>query len=193
VFAVAGKTANTGLVEVPMGTSMRTIVEEIAGGIAGGGKVKAIQTGGPSGGCIPERLLDVPVDYESLTGLGAMMGSGGLIVMDQATSMVDVARYFMEFCMDESCGKCVPCRAGTVQMHQLLERFCRGEGTAADLVQLERLAGLLRATALCGLGQTAPNPVLSVLRYFPDELAAAAQHHPADVASDGAAAPRGEQ
>ena len=190
VFAVAGKTQHTGLVEVPMGTSMRTIVEEIAGGIAGGGKVKAIQTGGPSGGCIPERLLDVPVDYESLTALGAMMGSGGLIVMDDATSMVDVARYFMEFCTDESCGKCVPCRAGTVQMLGLLERFCRGEGTTDDLAKLERLAGLLRATALCGLGQTAPNPVLSVLRYFPDELAVA--RPPGTEARGAGAAPRGD-
>jgi bidirectional [NiFe] hydrogenase diaphorase subunit len=172
VFAVAGKTALTGLVEVPMGTPVRTIVSRMAGGIAGGGKVKAIQTGGPSGGCIPERLLDVPVDYESLTAVGSMMGSGGLIVMDESTSMVDVARYFMEFCKDESCGKCVPCRTGTVQMHALLLKFTAGEATQADLDLLRELAELLRATSLCGLGQSAPNPMMTALTYFPNEFAA---------------------
>lgn len=172
VFAVAGKTTHTGLVEVAMGTPVRRIVEVMAGGIAGGGKVKAIQTGGPSGGCVPENLLDVPVDYESLVSVGSMMGSGGLIVMDESTSMVDVARYFMEFCMDESCGKCVPCRTGTVQMHELLKKFCDGVATEADLDLLKKLADLLRATSLCGLGQSAPNPVMTALRYFPHEFAA---------------------
>jgi bidirectional [NiFe] hydrogenase diaphorase subunit len=170
VFAVAGKTVHTGLVEVAMGTPVRKIVEIMAGGVVGGGKVKAIQTGGPSGGCVPERLLDVPVDYESLLAVGSMMGSGGLIVMDETTSMVDVARYFMEFCMDESCGKCVPCRTGTVQMHGLLEKFSAGKATPSDLDLLKRLANLLRATSLCGLGQSAPNPVMTALRYFPDEF-----------------------
>ncbi len=177
VFAVAGKTELTGLIEVPMGTPVRRIVE-MAGGIAGGGKVKAIQTGGPSGGCVPEELLDVPVDYESLVAVGSMMGSGGLIVMDQDTSMVDVARYFMEFCRDESCGKCVPCRAGTVQMHILLQRFCDGEATEADLALLRSLADLLRNTSLCGLGQSAPNPVLTALKYFPQEFAARMKKEP---------------
>ncbi|HSP18836.1 MAG TPA: NADH-ubiquinone oxidoreductase-F iron-sulfur binding region domain-containing protein, partial [Myxococcaceae bacterium] len=148
------------------------------GGIAGGGKPKAIQTGGPSGGCVPEQLLDVPVDYESLVAVGSMMGSGGLIVMDEGTSMVDVARYFMEFCRDESCGKCVPCRAGTVQMHLLLEKFCAGEATEADLALLKALAELLRATSLCGLGQSAPNPVMTALRYFPHEFAARMKKEP---------------
>jgi bidirectional [NiFe] hydrogenase diaphorase subunit len=171
VFAVAGKTALSGLVEVAMGTPVRQIVEVMAGGIAGGGKVKAIQTGGPSGGCVPERLLDVVVDYESLVSVGSMMGSGGLIVMDETTSMVDVARYFMEFCMDESCGKCVPCRTGTVQMHELLKKFCESKATEEDLVLLKKLADLLRATSLCGLGQSAPNPVMTALRYFPQEFA----------------------
>jgi bidirectional [NiFe] hydrogenase diaphorase subunit len=179
VFAVAGKTSLTGLVEVPMGTPVRRIVTEMAGGIAGGGKVKAIQTGGPSGGCIPERLLDVPVDYESLTAVGSMMGSGGLIVMDEATSMVDVARYFMEFCRDESCGKCVPCRTGTVQMHALLEKFTKGSAEQADLDLLKDLAELLRATSLCGLGQSAPNPMMTALAYFPHEFAARMKPAPA--------------
>ncbi|MCK6544961.1 NADH-quinone oxidoreductase subunit L [Myxococcota bacterium] len=170
VFAVAGKVSRTGLVEVPMGTPMRHIVYAMAGGVPNGGKVKAIQTGGPSGGCIPDELLDVPVDYESLVSLGSMMGSGGLIVMDETTSMVEVARYFMEFCMDESCGKCVPCRAGTVQMHTILKRLVDGHATASDVGLLRRLADLLRATSLCGLGQSAPNPVLSALRYFPKEF-----------------------
>ncbi|MBK8481080.1 MAG: NADH-quinone oxidoreductase subunit L [Proteobacteria bacterium] len=186
VFAVAGKTTHTGLVEVPMGTPLRTIVYAMAGGVADGGRVKAIQTGGPSGGFIPERLLDLPVDYESLVGAGSMMGSGGLIVMDEATSMLDVARYFMEFCRDESCGKCVPCRAGTVQMHELLERFCAGTANAQDLVLLKELATLLRETSLCGLGQTAPNPVLSVLRYFPEELERGLRRDTASPAADAA-------
>ena len=171
VFALAGKIAHTGLIEVPMGTTLRTIVFDIGGGVPGG-KFKAAQTGGPSGGCIPEQFLDVPVDYESLTEIGSMMGSGGLIVMDDSSDMVDVARFFMEFCMDESCGKCIPCRAGTVQMHDILSRLTRGEGTAEDLRLLEELSVLLRETSLCGLGQTAPNPVLSTLRYFRREYEA---------------------
>ena len=176
VFAVAGKVARAGLVEVPMGTSLRTIVDEICGGVIGGGKVKAVQTGGPSGGCIPEPHLDIPVDYESLIQVGSMMGSGGMIVMDEATSMVEVARYFMEFCMEESCGKCIPCRAGTVQMHDLLDRFVKSRAQREDLVVLRDLSDLLRDASLCGLGQSAPNPVLSALRYFPEEFEARFEH-----------------
>ena len=171
VFALAGNIANTGLVEVPMGTTLRTIVEELGGGVPGGGGVKAVQTGGPSGGCIPERLFDTPVDYESLAKVGSIMGSGGMIVMDGSTSMVEVARYFMEFCKDESCGKCVPCRVGTVQLHRLLSKIQAGVATEADLAQLRELCTLVKETSLCGLGQSAPNPVLSTLRYFPEEYA----------------------
>jgi bidirectional [NiFe] hydrogenase diaphorase subunit len=169
VLALAGKIANTGLVEVPMGTPLRTIVYDIGGGIPSGGTFKAAQTGGPSGGCIPAEFLDLPVDYESLTRIGSIMGSGGLIVMDNSSCMVDVARFFMEFCMDESCGKCIPCRAGTVQMHDILKRMTRGQSRPGDLPLLEQLSGLLRETSLCGLGQTAPNPVVSTLRYFRQE------------------------
>jgi len=169
VFALAGKITHTGLIEVPMGTSLRTIVEEMGAGAPAGNQVKAIQTGGPSGGCIPASELDTPVEYESLTQLGSIMGSGGMIVMDQTTNMVDVARFFMEFCMDESCGKCVPCRAGTVQLHALLSRILQRQGTARDLEQLEELCDLVKHTSLCGLGQTAPNPVLSTLRFFRHE------------------------
>jgi bidirectional [NiFe] hydrogenase diaphorase subunit len=172
VFALAGQIANTGLVEVPMGTTLRTIIEEIGGGVPGGGRFKAAQTGGPSGGCIPDRFLDVPVDYESLAAIGSIMGSGGLIVMDQTSCMVDVARFFMEFSRDESCGKCIPCRAGTVQMHDILERMTRGEARDNDLEMLEALAALLRETSLCGLGQSAPNPVMTTLQYFRDEYEA---------------------
>jgi bidirectional [NiFe] hydrogenase diaphorase subunit len=172
VFALAGRTQNTGLIEVPMGTRLRDIVEEIGGGIPDGRTFKAVQTGGPSGGCIPEAHLDTPVDYDSLKTLGTMMGSGGMIVMDDTSSMVDVARYFMEFCMSESCGKCTPCRAGTYQMHELLARIARSQGTRADLALLEDLCEVVQATSLCGLGQTAPNPVLSTLRYFRDEYEA---------------------
>jgi bidirectional [NiFe] hydrogenase diaphorase subunit len=171
VFSLTGKVSHTGLTEVPMGTSLRHIVEEMGGGVPGG-RVKAVQTGGPSGGCIPAEHLDTPVDYESLSKLGSIMGSGGMIVMDQATNMVEVARFFMAFCMDESCGKCVPCRIGTVEMHRLLDRIARGEGTAADLAQLRGLCPLGQKTSLCGLGQTAPNPVLSTLRYFGHEYEA---------------------
>jgi bidirectional [NiFe] hydrogenase diaphorase subunit len=171
VFALAGRIANTGLIEVPMGTSLRSILFDIGGGIPGG-RFKAAQTGGPSGGCIPEQFLDIPVDYESLASIGSIMGSGGLIVMDEASCMVDVARFFMEFCMDESCGKCIPCRAGTVQMHDILHRMTRGEASESDLEMIEELSGLLRETSLCGLGQTAPNPVMSTLRYFRSEYEA---------------------
>ncbi len=172
VFALAGKIERTGLIEVPMGLSLREIIFDIGGGIPGGGEFKAAQTGGPSGGCIPAEHLDLPVDYESLGQVGSIMGSGGLIVMDQTSCMVDVAKFFVEFCRHESCGKCVPCRAGTVQMHGILDKITRGRGTARDLEMLEQLCDLLRETSLCGLGQTAPNPVVSTLRYFRDEYVA---------------------
>lgn len=168
VFALAGKIANTGLIEVPMGTSLREILFDIGGGTPNQ-KFKAAQTGGPSGGCIPEQFLDIPVDYESLAQIGSIMGSGGLIVMDETSCMVDVARFFMEFCMDESCGKCIPCRAGTVQMHDILQRITVGTASDGDLELLRSLCDLLRETSLCGLGQTAPNPVVSTLKYFPQE------------------------
>jgi bidirectional [NiFe] hydrogenase diaphorase subunit len=169
VFALAGKIKNTGLIEVPMGTPLRVIVEDMGGGAPDGGKIKAIQTGGPSGGCIPAQHLDTPVDYESLGKLGSIMGSGGMIVMDETTNMVEIARFFMEFCMDESCGKCIPCRAGTAQMFGILSKICEGEGTYADLDLLVDLCGVIKDTSLCGLGMTAPNPVLSTLRYFKNE------------------------
>jgi bidirectional [NiFe] hydrogenase diaphorase subunit len=169
VFALAGKITNTGLIEVPMGTPLRQIVEEMGGGAPDGGKIKAVQTGGPSGGCIPAESLDTPVDYESLGKLGSIMGSGGMIVMDETTRMVDVARYFMEFCVDESCGKCIPCRAGTAQMLHLLEKILNRQATARDLAKLEELCDMVKNTSLCGLGQTAPNPTLSTLRYFRKE------------------------
>jgi bidirectional [NiFe] hydrogenase diaphorase subunit len=172
VFALAGKINRTGLIEVPMGLPLRSIIFDIGGGIPGGKRFKAAQTGGPSGGCIPAEHLDLPVDYESLAGVGSIMGSGGLIVMDETSCMVDVAKYFMEFCRDESCGKCIPCRAGTVQMHELLRRITEGDATLRDLDLLEQLCGLLKDTSLCGLGQTAPNPVVSTLRYFRDEYMA---------------------
>jgi bidirectional [NiFe] hydrogenase diaphorase subunit len=172
VFCLTGKVANIGLVEVPLGTPMRVIVEKIGGGATQGGKIKAVQTGGPSGGCVPEYLLDTPVDYESLAAIGSIMGSGGMIVMDQDADMVDVARYFMEFCRDESCGKCVPCRAGTVQLHRLLSRILAGLASKADLDKLEKLCEMVRNTSLCGLGQTAPNPTLSTIRYFRQEYEA---------------------
>ncbi len=172
IFALAGKVENTGLIEVPMGTTLREIVFDIGGGIPDGGTFKAAQTGGPSGGCIPTEHLDTPVDYESLKALGSIMGSGGLIVMDDQSCMVDVAKFFMEFCMDESCGKCVPCRVGTVQMYRILDRITKGSGTMSDLDKLEELCSLLQETSLCGLGMSAPNPVLSTLRYFRDEYEA---------------------
>ncbi len=177
VFALAGKINNTGLIEVPMGTTLRTILFDIGGGVPEGGKFKAAQTGGPSGGCIPAEYLDTPVDYESLAGIGSIMGSGGLIVMDDTSCMVDVARFFMEFCADESCGKCIPCRAGTVQMHDILHRITRGDCHEKDLKILEELAKLLREASLCGLGQTAPNPVMSTLRFFREEYEAHIRDH----------------
>ena len=172
VFALAGKVCNTGLVEVPMGTTLRSIVEDLGGGAPNGGTIKAVQTGGPSGGCVPAALLDTPVDYDSLAQVGSIMGSGGMIVMDDQTSMVDIAQYFMEFCMDESCGKCIPCRVGTVQMNRLLIKIRDGKATADDLHKLEALCEMVRRASLCGLGQSAPNPVLSTLRYFREEYEA---------------------
>ncbi len=169
VFALAGKINYAGLIEVPMGTSLREIVYDIGGGIQGGGQFKAAQTGGPSGGCIPVTHLDVKMDYESLTALGSIMGSGGLIIMDDAADMVDVARFFMEFCMDESCGKCVPCRVGTKMMHDLLKKLADKKGTSIDLERLEELAVYVKETSLCGLGASAPNPLLSTLRHFRHE------------------------
>ena len=169
VFALAGKIKNTGLIEVPMGIPLRTIIFDIGGGTAEGTEFKAAQTGGPSGGCIPKEHLDLPVDYESLATVGSIMGSGGLIVMDSTSKMVDVAKYFMEFCMDESCGKCIPCRVGTVHIHSLLEKISKGKGTADDLSLLEELCTMVKETSLCGLGQSAPNPVFSTLRFFRKE------------------------
>ncbi|MBZ5721453.1 MAG: NAD(P)H-dependent oxidoreductase subunit E [Acidobacteriia bacterium] len=172
VFALAGRVQNTGLVEVPMGVTLREIVFEIGGGIPEGRKFKAVQTGGPSGGCLPAELLDMPVDYESLARAGSIMGSGGMIVMDESSCMVDVAKYFMDFCMTESCGKCVPCRVGTYQMHRLLESITQLEGTPKDVALLTELCDLLKNTSLCGLGQSAPNPVISTMRSFADEYKA---------------------
>ncbi|MBL4701067.1 MAG: SLBB domain-containing protein, partial [Phycisphaeraceae bacterium] len=169
VFALAGKINNTGLIEVPMGLTLREIVFDIGGGIPDGQDFKAVQTGGPSGGCLPEEHLDMGVDYDSLKTAGSIMGSGGMIVMDQTSNMVDVARFFMEFCMSESCGKCVPCRVGTYQMHELLDRIAQKKGTLEDLAKLEELCEVVADTSLCGLGQTAPNPVRSTLRYFRNE------------------------
>jgi bidirectional [NiFe] hydrogenase diaphorase subunit len=177
VFALTGKIRNNGLIEVPMGITLREIVEEMGGGVIEG-EVKAVQTGGPSGGCIPASLLDTPVEYESLTALGSMMGSGGMVVMDNTTSMVEVAQFYMEFCRGESCGKCIPCRAGTVQMYQALTKILKKQATKDDLKQLEALCDMVRATSLCGLGQSAPNPVLSTLRYFPEEYLALLQDSP---------------
>ncbi len=169
IFALAGKVVNTGLIEVPMGITLREIVYDIGGGVPDDRDFKAAQTGGPSGGCVPAEHLDTPVDYESLRALGSIMGSGGLIIMDDQSCMVDVAKYFMEFCMDESCGKCVPCRVGTVQMFRILERITNGNSTPQDLETLKELCALVRETSLCGLGNSAPNPVLSTLHYFEQE------------------------
>ncbi len=169
VFALCGKVRNVGLIEVPMGTPLRQIIFEIGGGVPEGHRFKAVQTGGPSGGCIPEQFLDLPVDYESLKEVGSIMGSGGMIVMDDTACMVNVARYFMEFCMSESCGKCIPCRVGTAQMFELLTRMTTGTATLDDLGLLEELCDMVSSTSLCGLGQSAPNPVLSTLRYFREE------------------------
>ncbi|HYO43213.1 MAG TPA: NuoF family protein [Candidatus Limnocylindrales bacterium] len=172
VFALAGRVVNTGLVEVPMGMTLREIIYDIGGGIIDGRPFKAVQTGGPSGGCIPAEHLDTHVSYESLIELGSFMGSGGMIIMDDTSCMVDVARYFMDFCRDESCGKCVPCRVGTTQLWMLLDKICNGHADMVDLAQLERLAGVVRRMSLCGLGQGAPNPIFSTLRYFRDEYLA---------------------
>ena len=172
VFAVSGKINNTGLVEIPMGTSLREIIYDIGGGIPEGKKFKAAQTGGPSGGCIPAELIDTPIDYDSLTSLGSMMGSGGLIVMEESTCMVDIAKFFLEFTVDESCGKCPPCRIGTKRMLEIITRITEGKGTMEDLVELEELSEVIKRGALCGLGQSAPNPVLSTMKYFKDEYIA---------------------
>jgi bidirectional [NiFe] hydrogenase diaphorase subunit len=168
VFALTGQIRNNGLIEVPMGITLREIVEEMGGGVPNG-KVKAVQTGGPSGGCIPESMLDTSVDYDSLVKIGSMMGSGGMVVMDEKTSMVEVARFYMEFCRGESCGKCIPCRAGTVQMYQMLTKILNKEATLQDIEKLEQLCDMVKNTSLCGLGMTAPNPVMSTLRYFRQE------------------------
>jgi bidirectional [NiFe] hydrogenase diaphorase subunit len=172
VFALAGRIVNTGLVEVPMGMTLREIIFDIGGGILDERRFKAVQTGGPSGGCIPAEHLDTPVSYESLIELGSFMGSGGMIVMDDTSCMVDVAKYFQDFCREESCGKCTPCRVGTTQMYMLLDTITRGEATENDLAQLEHLAGIVARMSLCGLGQGAPNPIFSTLRYFRDEYLA---------------------
>ena len=191
VFALTGKIKNTGLVEVPMGMNLRQIIEDIGGGVPDGHKFKAVQTGGPSGGCIPEELLDLGISYDALIGAGSMMGSGGMIVMDDTSCMVNVARFFVEFCMTESCGKCIPCRAGTAQMYTLLSRICSGEGTMADLDLLLDLCATIKETSLCGLGMSAPNPVLSTLRYFKDEYIEHIVHKrcPAGVCAIEASAP----
>ena len=172
VFALGGKINNTGLVEVPMGTPLRTIIYDIGGGIPNGKKFKAVQTGGPSGGCLPAELLDTPVDYDNLIAAGSMMGSGGMIVMDEDNCMVDIARFFLDFTVDESCGKCAPCRIGTRRMLEILERIVNGKGEEGDIEKLENLANTIKATALCGLGQTAPNPVLSTIKFFRHEYEA---------------------
>ncbi|MDR2780118.1 MAG: NADH-quinone oxidoreductase subunit NuoF [Synergistaceae bacterium] len=177
VFALTGKINNTGLAEVPMGITMREIIYDIGGGIPNGKKFKAVQIGGPSGGCLPEQLLDLAIDYESLTRAGAMMGSGGLVVMDETTCMVDVARYFLNFTQDESCGKCTPCREGTKRMLEILNRICDGKGTEDDIPLLESLAKSIKAGSLCALGQTAPNPVLSTLNFFRHEYEAHIRDH----------------
>ncbi|HCC35826.1 MAG TPA: NADH-quinone oxidoreductase subunit NuoF [Ruminococcaceae bacterium] len=172
VFALGGKIKNTGLVEVPMGTTLREIVEEIGGGIPNGKRFKAAQTGGPSGGCIPAKHFDIQIDYDNLTAIGSMMGSGGLIVMDEDNCMVDIAKYFLDFTVDESCGKCTPCRVGTKRMYEILERITNGNGKPEDIGKLEELGYYIKENALCGLGQSAPNPVLSTLKYFKDEYEA---------------------
>jgi bidirectional [NiFe] hydrogenase diaphorase subunit len=186
VFALAGRVRNTGLVEVPMGISLREMVFEIGGGIPDGKEFKAVQTGGPSGGCLPRETLDMPVDYESLARAGSIMGSGGMIVMDETSCMVDVAKYFMDFCMTESCGKCIPCRVGTYQMHRILSVITDMSATVQDLQLLNELCDLVKHTSLCGLGQSAPNPVLSTLKYFLAEYEAHIQEHkcPAGVCGE---------
>ena len=186
VFSLTGKIQKTGLAEVPMGTTLRQIIFDIGGGIQGNKAFKAVQTGGPSGGCLPEKMLDLPVDYDSLLEAGTMMGSGGLVVMDEGTCMVDVAKYFLTFSQSESCGKCTPCREGTTRMMEILNRITKGDGKLDDLDTLERISKVMKQTALCGLGQTAPNPVLSTLRYFREEYIAHIEHKkcPAGVCTD---------
>ena len=186
VFALGGKINHTGLVEIPMGTTLREIVFEIGGGIPNGKKFKAAQTGGPSGGCIPEEHLDVPIDYDNLLAIGSMMGSGGLIVMDETTCMVDIAKFFLEFTVDESCGKCTPCRIGTKRLLEMLDKITKGQGSLELIDEMEELCEFIKANSLCGLGQTAPNPVLSTLRYFRDEYVAHVVDHkcPAGVCKD---------
>ncbi len=177
VFAIGGKINNTGLVEIPMGTTLREVVYDIGGGIPKGKKFKAAQTGGPSGGCIPADYIDTPIDYDNLIKLGSMMGSGGMIIMDEDNCMVDIAKFFLEFTVDESCGKCPPCRIGTKRMYEILDRITNGKGEEGDIEKLELLAESIKQGALCGLGQTAPNPVLSTLRYFRDEYEAHVKEH----------------
>ncbi len=172
VFALGGKINNTGLVEIPMGTTLREVIEEIGGGIPDGKKFKAAQTGGPSGGCIPPQYLDIEIDFDNLVEIGSMMGSGGLIVMDEDNCMVDIAKFFLEFTVDESCGKCVPCRIGTKRLYEMLEKISKGEATMADIDKMEKLCHHIKENSLCGLGQTAPNPVLSTLKFFRDEYEA---------------------
>ena len=177
VFSLVGKVENSGLVEVPMGTTIREIVFDIGGGIQGGKKAKAVQTGGPSGGCIPERLFDTKVDFASLKAIGSIMGSGGMVVMDEEDCMVDVCRFFLEFSVDESCGKCTPCRIGNKRLLELLEKLTSGNGTQEDIDKLETLSIIVSKSSLCGLGQSSPNPILSTLTYFRDEyLAHVAEH-----------------
>ncbi|MDR3458886.1 MAG: NADH-ubiquinone oxidoreductase-F iron-sulfur binding region domain-containing protein [Verrucomicrobiae bacterium] len=190
VFALTGKIKNNGLIEVPMGIPLRQIVMEMGGGAPDGRQVKSVQTGGPSGGCIPADYLDTPVDYESLTKLGSIMGSGGMVVMDDSTNMVEIAKFYMEFCMEESCGKCIPCRAGTVQMFNLLEKITQRKATARDLAKLEELCDMVKNTSLCGLGQTAPNPVVSTLKFFRKEYEELLQPDPFGPHSNGAAKPQ---
>ncbi len=168
-FSLSGKIVNTGLIEVPLGTPLRTLLFDIGGGLQGGKKFKAVQIGGPSGGCLTEEHLDLPVDYESLTGAGAIVGSGGLVIMDEDTCMIEMARFFMEFTQSESCGKCVPCREGTRRLLEIVTRITEGDGTMEDLALLEELALIVKDASMCGLGKTAPNPVLTTLRYFRHE------------------------
>jgi NADP-reducing hydrogenase subunit HndC len=172
IFSLVGKVNNTGLIEVPLGITLRRLIENIGGGVPGGKKIKAVQTGGPSGGCIPEHLLDLPVDYDSLREAGSMMGSGGMIVMDESTCMVDITRYFLSFSKFESCGKCAACREGTKRMYEIVDYITQGLGQEGDLELLEEIAQSVKHGSLCGLGQTAPNPVLTTLRYFREEYEA---------------------
>jgi len=168
-FSLTGKINNPGLIEVPMGITLREVVFDIGGGIPDGRKFKAVLVGGPSGGCLPETLLDLPIDYDSLTKVGAIMGSGGIVVIDDSDCMVDTAKFFTEFCVDESCGKCTPCRAGLIRTKEIYDRITTGEGKMDDISTLEKTGAFIREASLCGLGQTAPNPVLTTLRYFKDE------------------------